>query len=134
MPPNAKAAVKYDHNNVFQHALGSDKHADPVGAACAATCKMPKREKAAVEHDHDHNAQHSLLGKCPISQDADMSSDKHGTEKNIAENDVTSMGSVASLEPDFFPDSDIHADKSSKPPQPKHAPRAACDAADKLHQ
>jgi hypothetical protein len=29
-------------------------------------------------------------------------------------------------------DSDTHADKSSEPPQPKHAPRAACAAADKM--
>ena len=49
MPPNAKAAVKNDHNNVFQHALGSDKHADPVGAACATTCIMPNKAKAAVK-------------------------------------------------------------------------------------
>ena len=60
MPPNAKAAVKYDHNNVFQHALGSDKHADPVGAARAAACKMLQKAKAAVKHDHDHDVQHTL--------------------------------------------------------------------------
>jgi hypothetical protein len=132
MPPNSKAAVKYDHNNVFQHALGSDKHADPIGAACAAACKMPQKAKAAVKHDHDHDVQHTLMGKRPVSQDADMRPDKRGIGTKIAEKDLTSMGSVASLEPDLFPDSDIHADRSSKTPQPKHAPRAACDAADKI--